>query len=332
MSKKNILIGLGVFLSVLVLWWGLAQTNENNVDSNDPDADVRVQENKEQMTVFYQAPRDPIASQNQEGTPECVEFWNALRGFDLSRQQSEFPDIKSVTKSERCSSVPPALKNLHDHFNKTCGPNANSSQCLVALYYYRAALTDFLTRNLKVESISDPLVLIDKMLANREVNPALSVKAAERLSEIEPTLYEARKAQVLGRLFMATKESAGANGEAWAALDEAIHKARELGNSDPELLEAELMSELFRSNNTAKAQEKAREASDEFPNEWRGPYFAAWALFKEGRGQEALDFLVEAQRRDPENTRVKEALEGIKKGDTHPFKGGISFSDLSQYF
>lgn len=319
-------------VSVLVLWWGLAQTPENQMDQNDGNAEVRAQEDKEQVAVLYQAPRDPISGSGQEGTPECIEFWNALRGFDLTRGQTEFPDIKAVTKSGRCNSVPAVLKNLHDHFNKTCGPNENSAQCLVALYYYRAGLTDFLTRNLKIEQINDPKVLIDKMLANREINPELSVRAAEKLSELEPSLYEPRKAQVLGRLYMATKEASGANGDAWGKLDEAIRRAKELGNSDPELLEAELMSELFRSNNMVRAQEKAKEAAEDFPNQWRGPYFAAWALFKDGRGQEALDYLVEAQRRDPGNARVKEALEGIKKGDANPFKGGISFSDLSQYF
>jgi tetratricopeptide (TPR) repeat protein len=284
------------------------------------------------MAALYQAPRDAISPEGKDATPECVEFWNALRGFDLSRGQTEFPDIKAVAKSERCSSVPTALKNLHEHFNKTCGPDTNSTQCLIALYHYRAGLTDFLTRNLKVEQINDPKVLIDKMLANREINPELSVKAAEKLSELEPNLYEARKAQVLGRLYQATKEAPSGNSDVWGRLDEAIRKAKELGNSDPELLEAELMSELSRSNNTVQAQEKAKEAAEDFPNEWRGPYFAAWALFKDGRGQEALDYLVEAQRRDPGNTRVKDALEGIKKGDANPFKGGISFSDLSQYF
>ncbi|MFM8269546.1 MAG: hypothetical protein ACKN9V_05090, partial [Pseudomonadota bacterium] len=145
MTKKNIFISFGVILSIGVLWWGLAQTNENEVNQNDPDSEVRSQENQEQMRVLYQAPRDPIAVQNQEGSPECVQFWNELRGFDLSRQQSELPDLKAMTKSDKCGSVPAPLKNVHDHFNKTCGPNANSSQCLIALYFYRAALTDFLT-------------------------------------------------------------------------------------------------------------------------------------------------------------------------------------------
>ena len=332
MSKKNILIIGGVLVSVLVLWWGLAQTSDAQRNENDGDAEVRAQENREQMAVLYRAPRDAISPEGKDVTQECLEFWNTLRGFDLSRGQTEFPDIKSASKNERCSSVPAALKNLHEHFSKTCGSDANSAQCLVALYYYRAGLSDFLTRNLKVEQINDPKILIDKVLANREINPELSAKAAEKLSELEPSLYEARKAQVLGRLYQATKEAPAGNSDIWGKLDEAIQKAKELGNSDPELLEAELMSELFRSNNTAHAQEKAKEASEDFPNEWRGPYYAAWALFKDGRGQEALDYLVEAQRRDPGNVRVKEALEGIKKGDTKPFKGGISFSDLSQYF
>jgi len=331
-KKRNVIILVGVLLSAAILWWGLAQTQENGSEEAGAESENHLAENQEKMAVLYQAPRESIAASGQEGTRECIEFWNNLRGFDLTRQQSEFPDIKTITKSDRCSTVPAPLKNLHDHFNKTCGPNANSSQCLVALYHYRAALTDFLTRNLKIEQITDPKVLVDKVLANREINPELSIKAAEKLSELEPNLYDAKKAQVLGRLFMATKNSAGTNEDAWGALDEAIKSAKELGGSDPELLEAELMSELFRPNNLQRAEEKAKDASEDFPGEWRGPYFAAWALFKEGRGQEALDYLAEAQKREPGNSRIKEAIEGIKKGDASPFRGDISFSDLSRYF
>lgn len=331
MSKKNALIVIGLVLSCVILWWGFGQTEKQDGVGNEAEKENLIKENQEKMSVFYQSPREPISAAGQKGTPECLEFWNSLRGFDLTRKESEFPDIKSMTKSGRCNSVPPELKNLHDHFNKTCEPGANSNQCLVALYYYRAALTDFATRNMKIEQINDPKILVDKMLANREINPLLSVQAAERLSDLEPKLYEAKKAQVLGRLFIATKNSDASSEETWNALDEAIQKAKELGDSDPELIEAELMSELFRPNNIKRAQEKAKELAEDFPDEWRGPYFAAWALFKEGRGQEALDFLAEAQRRQPENARIKEAIEGIKKGDANPFRGDISFSDLSRY-
>lgn len=333
MKKKSLIIALVVTTVVLTLWLvvGSSLTNDSSLPESTENENV-LRENQEQMAIFYQAPREALEMGKDQGTKECIEFWSSLRGLDLRLEQEGFPDVKQVTKSDLCASVPPALKNLHDHFNKVCGKDAQTAQCLVAVYYYRAALTDLLTKNQPVEKINDPKVLIDKMLANREVNPLLSVKAAERLSELEPGLYEARKAQVLGRLFMASQNKSSLNDQDWKELETSIERAKELGESDPELLEAELLGTLFREEDGKKALERAKEVAEDYPQEWRGPYYAAWALFKEGKGQESLDFLMEAYRRDPDNKRVKQALEGVKKGDANPFQGDISFSDLSQYF
>ncbi|NBV50557.1 hypothetical protein EBR78_04975 [bacterium] len=329
-SKKAVLI-LGLVVVVGISWWftrlKLDASSQENAGNEE-----QLQENRERMATWYQAPREPIAGKAAVGTPECIEFWNKVRALDLNRQQEEFPDISGLQSLQPCKEVPAPLKNLNDHYQKVCHAQKDSNQCLVALYYYRAALTDYMTRDVALSSIQDPKVLIDKMLANREVDPALSVKAAERLSELEPQLYEARKAQVLGRLFMATQQKAGSADSLWREVEITIEKAKQLNESDPELLEAQMLAALLKGTDARGAEELAKEIAEDYPQEWRGPYYAAWALFKEGRGQEALDFLSEAQRRDPQNVRIREALEGIKKGDAAPFKGDISFSDLSQYF
>jgi len=293
---------------------------------------VSLESNKEQVTELFQSPRESLKSQSKEVTEECATFWGKLRELDLRNHGKEIGDIRAKTGSDKCVTVPAQLRNLHEFFNAHCKDKTNSPQCLVGLYYYRAALTDYLTKDISIRQISDPKILIDKMIANREINPRLSIEAAERLSEIDPKLYEARKAQVLGRLFLATQEAAENKNGSWIELEEAIEKAKELGNSDPELIEAELYTEMLRSNSSDEALEKSRAIADSNPQEWRGPYYAAWALFKDGRGQEALDYLAEAQQRDPQNSRIREAIEGIKKGDASPFKANISFNDLNQFF
>lgn len=322
---------IAMVVVVAVSWW-FTQLKFDASSQEDAEDEEQLQENRERMANWYQAPREPIAGKAATGTPECVEFWNKVRALDLNRQQEEFPDLSGLQSVQPCKEVPAPLKTLNDHYQKVCHSQKNSNQCLVALYYYRAALTDYMTRDVALSSIQDPKVLIDKMLANREVDPALSVRAAERLSELEPQLYEARKAQVLGRLFMATQQKGGEAESQWREVEATIEKAKQLNESDPELLEAQMLAALLRGTDARGAEELAKEIAEDYPQEWRGPYYAAWALFKEGRGQEALDFLSEAQRRDPQNQRIREALEGIKKGDAAPFKGDISFSDLSQYF
>lgn len=324
-NKKTISIAAGVLLAgSVVIWSQLTETK------SDPGG--ALESNKEKVTELFQSPRESIKAESPEVSEGCARFWERLREFDLRNHGKEVGDIRIKTGSEKCETVPAQLKNLHDFFNTHCKDKASSSQCLLGLYFYRAALTDFLTKEVPIRQISDPKVLIDKMIANREINPGLSLEAAQRLSEMEPRLYEAKKAEVLGRLFIATREAQDKKNTNWGELDEAIKKARELETSDPELIEAELYSEMLRSNGSDEALERARELSDSNPQEWRGPYYAAWALFKEGRGQEALDYLSEAQRRDSQNSRIREAIEGIKKGDANPFRANISFNDLSQFF
>lgn len=328
-KKRLIVLVVGVVL-IGALWMWTSQL-ESGVE-NPVEAEDFLRESKEQVAALYQAPREDILEAIGNLSKECQGFFRSLRSLDLTRHQEEFPDLKPLTNGDPCKEVPPALQKLQEHFEKSCRDTKNANQCLVALYYYRAAVTDYFTQSVALEKISDPKILIDKMLANREINPLVSVKAAERLSELEPTLYEARKASVLGRLFMAS-QSKQLDSKNWSELDSAIERAQELGGeSDPELLEAELLGRLFRENQEMEAEERAREISEDYPQEWRGPYYAAWALFKRGNKAEALDFLTEAQKRDPQNKRVSEALEGIKKGDAQPFSGSISFSDLSQYF
>jgi len=306
-KNKYFLAGGLVTLIASLLWLTSFLGDSTEMGSSESLSDDSLRENNQQMAMFYQAPRDALTLKQGLGSKECNEFWGALRSLDLRVQQDEFPDIKQQTQSEKCTEVPVNLKNLHDHFNRMCGKKVDSQQCLVAAYYYRAALTDLMTQGLSISQINDPKILIDKMLANREINPLLSVQAAERLAEIEPRLYEARKAQVLGRLFMASQNKEGNSETDWGALETAIERARELGESDPELLEAELLSNLFKGSNGKGAEEKAREISEDFPREWRGPYYLAWALFQEGRGQEALVALNDALLRDPDNQRIQKA-------------------------
>jgi len=328
---KKTLFGIGTGIAVIAgIWLWTSQLDSQSIE--DLEAEETLEESKEQIAALYQAPREDIQSAIKGVSQECQDFWRSLRRLDLTRHQEEFPDVQSLQQKDKCRQVPSALQKLHEYFENACSKTKEASPCLVALYYYRAALTDYLTQNVPLEKISDPKVLIDKMLANREINPLVSVKAAERLSEMEPELYEARKAVVLGRLFIAS-EPKQKGAQSWSDLDSAIEKAKELGgDSDPEILEAELLGLLLREGESADAEERAKEITEDYPQEWRGPYYAAWALHQKGKKQEALDLLAEAQKRDPQNKRVLEAMTGIKKGDAKPFSGSISFSDLSQYF
>jgi tetratricopeptide (TPR) repeat protein len=220
------------------------------------------------------------------------------------------------------------FSNLQAFYDQHCLAKPQSKECLIALYHYRAALTDFYTQKLAISEISDPQVLFDKMLANRTTAPQKSLEAAQRLTELEPHLYEAYKMEILQSLFIASQNPEKPDLD-WNRLDLVLEKARELKGQDPELVEAVLLSEIFRNSDPRSLQDRARQLSEDYPQEWRGPYYLAWGLFNEGRGQEALDALMEAKRRDPKNQRIDQTLEGLQNGKAKPFESGLSFSDLN---
>jgi hypothetical protein len=257
-KKNKTLFAVSLVVLILGLVWLTSVSDSSIENSEDTAADDLLRENRQQMAMFYQTPRQALTMKADLGSEECRQFWSAIRELDLRVQQDEFPDIKQATNSEKCTQVPASLKSLHDHFNKVCGKSTDSQQCLVALYYYRAALTDLMTKDIPLGQINDPKIVIDKMLANREINPVFSIQAAERLAELEPKLYEAKKAQVLGRLYLSSRNKEGSSEADWQALDKAISQAREMSETDPELIEAELLSELFRASDGKLAEEKAR--------------------------------------------------------------------------
>lgn len=275
------------------------------------------------ISQLIQSPRDSLSPKSNGLSPECQEFFSKLRSLDLRNDSAS-----SSLPAEKCRKVPEAFSNLQAFYDQHCNSKPRSKECLLALYHYRAALTDFYTQDQSLSQISDPQVLFDKMLANRTTAPKKALEAAQRLSELEPHLYEAYKMEILQSLFIASQDPEKSDLD-WNRLDSVIEKARELKGQDPELIEAVLLSEIFRNTDPRSLQDKARQFSEDSPQEWRGPYYLAWGLFNEGRGQEALDALMEAKRRDPQNPRINQSLEGLQKGKAKPFESGLSFSDLN---
>lgn len=320
MKNKNLfLLGLGV-LGGLSYFAVVSNKDASLPPSSDSDLNKK---NQEALSFVVQSPRESLKFDNSKLSPECKKFFNQLRGLDL-RDQNGFKG----SLSDDCRKVPESFQSLQAFYEKHCLVKPESKECLLALYHYRAALTDFYNRDLPISEISDKKILFDKMLANRSLNPKLSLEAAERLSELEPHLYEAQKTQILQNLFLASQSTSESNLD-WSRFDSVMERATSLSPQDPELVEAQLLSEMFRSSDPRNLQDRARQLSEDFPQEWRGPYYLAWGLFNEGRGQEALDALMEAKKRDPKNSRIDQALEGLNGGKAKPFEAGLSFSDLN---
>jgi len=320
MKNKNVfLLGLGVLAAS---FYFAIRSGRNSSTSPSSDSELK-RRAREAISFVVQSPRESLKGENSKLSPECQVFFDKLRELDLRDQNG----LKGSLSND-CRKVPPSFQSLQAFFEKHCLVKPESKECLLALYHYRAALTDFFTRDIPLSQISDKKVLFDKMLANRTLDPKLSLEAAKRLSELEPHLYEAQKTQILQNLFLASQSASESNID-WHQFDSVIERATSLSAEDPELVEAQLLSQMLRSSDPRTLQDRARQLSEDFPQEWRGPYYLAWGLFNEGRGQEALDALMEAKKRDPKNSRIDQALEGLNGGKAKPFEAGLSFSDLN---
>lgn len=299
-----------------------------------------------EMKKLVTAPRPPIEEKAKPSLSlECRNFWNGLRGLRLVEMLESNPDRKSLPQGTTCEQIPPELKSIHDRYAQACKDFTNADllvaarandprvvECRGALVMYRAKLSDWLTREISIDEIRDLQTLSDKLIARFQDDPEKGAEIAERMLKLNPDLYPAAKASILGKLIGAQKAAGNRpEGKEWAAVEEAIARAQQISKAEPsEMLETEAVITDIRYRDPGKLWGKAKEISEENPQLGIGPFLQGWAKFREGDHKAAKDYLQEALKREPESARYQESLDKLTSGEALPFRVGLSFSDPSQ--
>lgn len=264
---------------------------------------------------LFTAPRAAIQpAQSVVVSEACKQLWNGLRALDMSQKDRRLPSPAG------CEKLPGNLGTWHEAYQRACA-NPTSTECEIALYDYRAAITEELTKDTPLNQINDSKVLTDKMLARLrapQMNAAAVADVAERLLETEPNMPQAARAAVSMRIQSAASEAIGKPDDPrWKQVDEALEKASRTqeGNSRT-LMEAKLISDHLRYPDPERAGQEAESLSRQHPNLGVGPFHQAWSAFDKGDRKRAEELLIEAARREP---RYGQALNELRSGSEHPF-------------
>jgi tetratricopeptide (TPR) repeat protein len=273
---------------------------------------------------LYTAPRTPIAPPRAMGiSTACAQFWDGLRGLDLSQKDTHFPSAAG------CELMQPTLQKWHKLYLEACKVGRTDA-CDEALYGYRAAVTDSLTEQVPLAEISDPRVLTDKMVARllrENGSPADVADVAERLLQLDPDMPQAARAAAVSRLSAAQSAAGKPDDPLWKKVDEALEQEGRSIEADPRsYYETRLYAENLRYSDPERLRERAEEISKQRPELGVGPYHEAWAEFDSGHKQRAIEMLQEAIRREPGDARFRATLENLQRGDTQPFQVNLGFN------
>jgi hypothetical protein len=275
---------------------------------------------------LFTTPRERLSP--TEAVPlECERYFNEIRALDLSDllTSPENPRIQNL--GESCPSVPKMLALSEARFRQECQnlpTEIGAPACYAALLSFRAALTDWLTRNTPLTEIRDSRVLTDKLLHRFVTDPGEATEIADRLLEVEPRSIPAAKASLLGH-FLRAKTAAPNNSGVWDEVDKRLEKVKSISPpDDKELVQLETVIDSIRNKDLARTLELAEDLDRVHPNWGIGPYQKAWVKHKEGHRQQAIQLVEEAYRREPHEARFKRTLDRLKYAhnlsDLQPFE------------
>lgn len=264
---------------------------------------------------LFTAPRARIEpGKTMKISEACAKFWDGLRGLDMAQKDRKLPP------STACKDLPPQLSKWQSQYEQACA-NPASQQCEMAIYDYRAALTEEMTKDVPLNTISDPKVLTDKMLARlradkMDANAVADV--ADRLFEAQPDMPQAARAAVSMRIQAAAQSAIGKPDDPiWKKVDDALDRSKQ--SQDPGsrgMLDSKLIADRYRYNDPDKAAQEAENVSRQYPKSAAGPFHEAWAAFDKGDKQAAMEHLRECVRRD---AGCAQTMNEVIAGADHPF-------------
>lgn len=290
----------------------------------------------------YQAGRAAIATPSAaDVSPECEKTWQALRATDLSRfsPSDAAPHFEAIGR--HCAKVPARFANTQGELLERCrlflesakgdldSPAYRTSRlgCHASLVVYRAQITDWLTRDEPIDRITDPKILADKTVARYVENPGAAADIADRLLELEPTLYPAAKLALYGRFLDARAH--GQSPEHWAKMEEARKRAGQMNPQErSQHLEMAVAGEISRSRDPEKVEKQAKWLMENDAKSGYGHFWMAWAAQEKGDRAAMLLHLEKAHAENPNEAKFENALKVARQ--TPPGqKAGVFGMNLS---
>lgn len=267
----------------------------------------------------YQAPREVLIPENPSLSGACRNFWQEIMTLDLSDARI-FNEPSRLPSTKGCMAIT-EFQALQKSYEADCLASAgqtmteaNQQKCQFALFYFRANLHDFFTKDLRVDQISDPTVLIDKLFARFLKNPLNAVEVADRLVELQPDYYPAAQAQVLAKLVnhLNAGKKIVADSPEIAEISAGLEKLSRMKPNDPQNAEIDILLASLVDENTKQVKRKAAEMMEHDPHSATAAYYLAWSEYKSGDPVKGAEWLKRSAELAPNDPRIKATIERVK--------------------
>jgi len=267
----------------------------------------------------------PAANFIENKSPECASFEKELKTWqvkDILENRFELRD-QSPCFTEEQKSLKRISKYFYDAckdpFPKDADPKSKEfSECLNSFVTLRAILVSKEYQDLPSNSLTDPKILIDRLIASfAEMNVKEMSESAERLVELEPDLYEAHKARITARFIQS--HMGGDEKPDWARLDEYLKELADFKVTDQEFLDLEAMVKSRAMGDKEALDELIRSLGESPETQAFSKYLEAGSLNLKGAPwtnsnlDRAIRLVREAINAKPDEIRFKNSLEALEK-------------------
>lgn len=327
--RARYVLGLVLFLALGILWWRPWSHESAPVEGDEAPVPLTESSNATAQTKqknFFQAPREPLPNATLEPaiSPRCRELWADIRKLNLGDSRLFSGDRFDIPNVASCTQLPKNLELMQNTVLEKCNPSAAAiseekgkkvwaANCQLALFYYRAQITDYMTRDQNPQDISDMKVLTDKLFANFVTNPKSATAMANRIMDIEPNYYPAAQTLLFVHMMEAAEIAPGQPKHAvWQTVEADLERSRRIHPRDPQRAEIELYLLATRNESPEIVAAHAKRYAEVNPTSPSGSYYLAWSAYRSGKPNEGWQILNEANRKFPGDQRILGTLAGIK--------------------
>lgn len=314
---------VGIFLVVAALW-GLVSLLTGR-ESSRPSPSASGAPALSLRTLLNQPAATRIAGTSATETIEkgCIDFWNEVQAIDMDLFDFP-PKLDRLPRPGGCEKIPLELSVFQQLYLSDCATllepfsqpvdekewRARASACSSRLFFLRAGISAWRTRERKLSEITDLRLLADRLAAAfgglpNPMDPVAIVATGKRILEVDPRIAGAAKAVLMGQLMVGTRAPGGHRGdeEYWAQMDEYLEIAR--GTRDPELGELELLRRTH-GFDPARSRAEGERMVAAAPGDPRGHALQGYGHWKLGNRAEGIVALSRALALAPQDEVLRQ--------------------------
>lgn len=259
-----------------------------------------------EIKKMYREPRKMEIPEKPEISSACRSLWSSLMALDLI-------EIDKLPLLGGCE-PPTDLANYQKNYREACLEKKDTKACYSAAFFYRAYVTEFLTRDQRIDQISDTKILLDKLFAKFLTNPISAAEVADRMVELLPDYYPAAQAAVFSRLLDLLKGDLKPNPDSaeFKRVADGLEKLRQMNPDDPQNVELDLFMASLKQDSAQQVKDLTAAFEKGSANPAVTAYYIAREQYKLGNAEAGAQWFAKARELAPNDQRMKETADKIK--------------------